>query len=70
MSNVNRKDRHSYKVSYAHEVGSSFDPDMEDIHDWEQELAGALTALFHNRSFLTQTLELQTRTGRLVAHLP
>lgn len=39
MANVNQKQRHSYKVSYAHEVGSSFDPDFEDINRWEQELA-------------------------------
>lgn len=38
MENINRKDRHSYRVSYAQEVGSSFDPDMEDIDRWEEEL--------------------------------
>lgn len=38
MDNMNRKDRHSYRVSYAQEVGSSFDPDMEDIDRWEKEL--------------------------------
>lgn len=48
MSNVNRKERHSYKVSYAYDVGSSFDPDMENINDWEQELAGVL----HMSTFL------------------
>ena len=39
MANVNQKQRYSYKVSYAQEVGSSFDPDIEDISRWEQELA-------------------------------
>lgn len=41
MANVNQKQKHSYKVSYAREVGSSFDPDLEDINSWEEELAGA-----------------------------
>lgn len=49
MSNVNRKERHSYKVSYAYDVGSSFDPDMENINEWEEELASAL----HMSTFLS-----------------
>jgi len=40
MANSTRKERHSYRVSYAQEVGSSFDPDLEDVATWEQELAG------------------------------
>lgn len=38
MANANRKQVHSYRVSYAQEVGSSFDPDMEDVGSWEHEL--------------------------------
>ena len=40
MANATRKERHSYKLSYAQEVGSSIDPDLEDVARWEQELAG------------------------------
>ncbi|KDQ60368.1 hypothetical protein JAAARDRAFT_56273 [Jaapia argillacea MUCL 33604] len=40
MASVNRKSQYSYRVSYADEVGSSIDPDMEDIGQWEQELRG------------------------------
>ncbi|KAG5643036.1 hypothetical protein DXG03_001648 [Asterophora parasitica] len=40
MQNANRKERHSYRTSYFHDVGSSFDPDMEDVGEWEHELAG------------------------------
>ncbi|KAG6379884.1 hypothetical protein JVT61DRAFT_10446 [Boletus reticuloceps] len=40
IQNTNRKKEHSYRVSYAFEVGSSFDPDMEDPSAWENELRG------------------------------
>ena len=40
MANATRKERHSYRISYAQEVGSSIDPDLEDVATWEQELAG------------------------------
>jgi hypothetical protein len=40
MANASSKQRHSYRVSYAHDVGSSFDPDLEDIDEWERELDG------------------------------
>ena len=43
MQNVKRKTYHSYRLSYAHEVGSSFDPDMEDVGGWEHELRGTTT---------------------------
>ncbi|KAF8345473.1 hypothetical protein F5887DRAFT_966905 [Amanita rubescens] len=33
-----RRSQHSYRVSYALEVGSSFDPDLEDVSKWEEEL--------------------------------
>jgi len=38
MQSTNHKKNHSYRVSYALEVGSSFDPDMEDPSTWESEL--------------------------------
>lgn len=40
MANATRKEHHSYRLSYAQEVGSSFDPDLEDVAAWEQELKG------------------------------
>lgn len=40
MQSANHKKNHSYRVSYALEVGSSFDPDMEDPSAWESELHG------------------------------
>jgi len=40
MINTSRKDKHSYRLSYAYEVGSSVDPDMEDVGRWEDELRG------------------------------
>lgn len=35
-----RKERHQYRLWYAQDVGSSFDPDMEDHAQWEAELQG------------------------------
>jgi len=32
------KERHAYRRSYYADVGSSFDPDLEDITTWEHEL--------------------------------
>lgn len=40
MQSTNHKKKHSYRVSYAIEVGSSFDPDLEDASTWESELQG------------------------------
>lgn len=40
MANTNRNRRHQYKILYSLDVGSSFDPDMEDVASWEQELTG------------------------------
>ncbi|KAF9478995.1 hypothetical protein BDN70DRAFT_879279 [Pholiota conissans] len=39
MANAKHKQNHAYKVSYAQEVGSSLDPDIEDVSRWEQQLA-------------------------------
>ncbi|KAG6877039.1 hypothetical protein C0993_010867, partial [Termitomyces sp. T159_Od127] len=38
VSQSNRKALHSYRRSYAEEVGSSFDPDLEDPEEWENDL--------------------------------
>ncbi|KAF8828089.1 hypothetical protein F5879DRAFT_1015109 [Lentinula edodes] len=38
MINQSHKQRHAYLRSYYSEVGSSFDPDMEDAAEWEHEL--------------------------------
>ena len=40
MQNAKRKIYHFYRLSYAHEVGSSFDPDLEDVGGYENELRG------------------------------
>ena len=44
MNHSNRKARHSYRRSYAEEVGSSFDPDLEDPEEWENELTGTYSS--------------------------
>ncbi|PBL03964.1 hypothetical protein ARMGADRAFT_1004627 [Armillaria gallica] len=38
IEHANRRTQHAYKLSYANEVGSSLDPDMEDLGAWEAEL--------------------------------
>ncbi|KAK0480342.1 hypothetical protein IW261DRAFT_1477445 [Armillaria novae-zelandiae] len=38
VDHANRRTQHAYKLSYADEVGSSLDPDMEDLGAWEAEL--------------------------------
>ncbi|KAJ3854176.1 hypothetical protein EV368DRAFT_80883 [Lentinula lateritia] len=38
MINQAHKQRHAYLRSYYSEVGSSFDPDIEDAAEWEHEL--------------------------------
>ncbi|KAJ3724145.1 hypothetical protein DFJ43DRAFT_640393 [Lentinula guzmanii] len=38
MMNQARQQRHAYLRSYYAEVGSSFDPDLEDAAAWEREL--------------------------------
>ncbi|KAG5652640.1 hypothetical protein H0H81_004252 [Sphagnurus paluster] len=53
MSNVNRRDKHSFRTSYAHDVGSSFDPDMEDVGEWEHELSSTSTRPQHPPGLLT-----------------
>jgi hypothetical protein len=38
MTSNRHKERHNYHLSYTQDVGSSLDPDMEDVGRWEQEL--------------------------------
>ncbi|KAG6813900.1 hypothetical protein H0H92_005749 [Tricholoma furcatifolium] len=38
VQHANRRTRHSYRLSYADEVGSSFDPNLENVEEWESEL--------------------------------
>ncbi|KAH7878201.1 uncharacterized protein C8R40DRAFT_1222017 [Lentinula edodes] len=45
MINQSHKQRHAYLRSYYSEVGSSFDPDMEDAAEWEHELHGMFSLL-------------------------
>ncbi|KZT28166.1 hypothetical protein NEOLEDRAFT_1109676 [Neolentinus lepideus HHB14362 ss-1] len=40
MVSAERKARHTYRFEYQWEVGSSIDPDMEDVSRLEQELRG------------------------------
>ena len=40
MASAKHKQHHSFRLSYQLEVGSSVDPDMEDISCWESELQG------------------------------
>jgi len=47
MASARHKQQHNFHLSYQLEVGSSIDPDMEDISRWERELQGlALIAPF------------------------
>ncbi|KAI0043585.1 hypothetical protein FA95DRAFT_1563171 [Auriscalpium vulgare] len=38
IASANQKQRHSYRVSYELDVGSSLDPDLQDIAEIEEEL--------------------------------
>ena len=63
MASANRKQQHAYRVSYALDVGSSFDPDMEDLAEWERDLQGkarpaALNQLSLPLAYLTQRPEM------------
>lgn len=40
MASARHKQQHNFHLSYQLEVGSSIDPDMEDISRWERELQG------------------------------
>ncbi len=45
MENANRKRQHTYRLSFAYEVGSSFDPNLEDVDSWEKELGGKIKTI-------------------------
>jgi len=38
MNSVQHRQRHSYRLSFQNEVGSSLDPNIEDIAEWERKL--------------------------------
>ncbi|KAM6492240.1 hypothetical protein JOM56_011964 [Amanita muscaria] len=57
VASSTRKDRHSYRVSYALEVGSSFDPGMEDAAKWEDELRACPTS--GSNEFLSSEITTQ-----------
>ena len=45
MASARHKQQHNFRLSYQLEVGSSVDPDMEDISRWENELQGLASLL-------------------------
>ena len=40
IASASQKHRYSYRLSFQNEVGSSIDPDLEDIAAWERSLQG------------------------------
>ncbi|KAL7284131.1 hypothetical protein ACG7TL_001412 [Trametes sanguinea] len=38
VESAKHKQRHAYRLSYAYDVGSSFDPAIDDVQDWEEAL--------------------------------
>ena len=42
MASARHKQQHNFRLSYQLEVGSSVDPDIEDISRWEHELQGLI----------------------------
>jgi len=38
IKSAQHKQRHSYRLSFQNEVGSSIDPNMEDVAEWERKL--------------------------------
>jgi len=43
MKSAQHRQRHSYRLSFQNEVGSSLDPNIEDIAEWERKLQGTVT---------------------------
>jgi hypothetical protein len=43
MDSAKHKQRYSYRLSFQYDVGSSIDPDMDDVAEWERNLQGAVT---------------------------
>jgi len=56
MFDAQRRANHAYRVSYSREVGSSFDPDMEDISAWEQALSSEFNSRQKHSSARSQIL--------------
>jgi hypothetical protein len=50
MASARHKQQHNFRLSYQLEVGSSVDPDMEDVSHWERELEG-LTPFVSQNAF-------------------
>ncbi|KAH9992312.1 hypothetical protein BJV77DRAFT_1067801 [Russula vinacea] len=42
IASAKDKQRYSYRLSFQDEVGSSLDPDMEDVAEWERILQGVV----------------------------
>ncbi len=40
---MKHKQQHTYRLSFQNDVGSSIDPDMDDVAEWERNLKGAVT---------------------------
>ncbi|KAI0372034.1 hypothetical protein BV20DRAFT_1120252 [Pilatotrama ljubarskyi] len=57
VESAKRKERHAYRLSYACDVGSSFDPDMEDPQDWESELHASASTSVTPDDLLDEELE-------------
>ncbi|EIW55638.1 uncharacterized protein TRAVEDRAFT_59907 [Trametes versicolor FP-101664 SS1] len=60
VESAKRKQRHAYRLSYADDVGSSFDPDMEDPHSWEEDMEesqGSKTTYVSPDDLLDEELE-------------
>ncbi|KAF8500191.1 hypothetical protein F5888DRAFT_1632980 [Russula emetica] len=43
IDSAKHKHRYSYRLSFQNDVGSSIDPDMDDVAEWERNLQGAVT---------------------------
>ena len=72
MASMNRREQHNYRISFAREVGSSFDPDMEDVAQWEEEFTAPQPPTpVHSRTYASNpnTNPYQTPIRHSTAHL-
>ncbi|PIL27588.1 hypothetical protein GSI_10739 [Ganoderma sinense ZZ0214-1] len=65
VESAKRKQRHAYRLSYAYDVGSSFDPDMEDPQSWETELNGPTPLSTEPDDLLDEELEAYAAEAEL-----
>ncbi|KAI3610439.1 hypothetical protein WG66_006987 [Moniliophthora roreri] len=66
MLNEGRKQKHNYRLSYYDACGDSFDPDLEDVGQWEHELEYVPSpSLRTTSSRQPQTPKRITSTSRL-----